>query len=89
MDFDLQSLITVRKHLKFRKTALYRRTLQVNNKCNFQLIHLENIRIAIKVSHYQIGHPGKYKTLKLLRARLYWPGMQDDVMSEINSCQRC
>ena len=37
----------------------------------------------------QVGHLGKDRTLELLRDRVYWHGMQTDVLSYMNSCLRC
>ena len=39
--------------------------------------------------HDQIGHLSNDKTLELLRDIFYWPGMQADVLSCMNSCPRC
>ena len=39
--------------------------------------------------HDQIGHLGQDRVLELLRDRFFWPGMQMDVASYINSCPRC
>ena len=38
--------------------------------------------------HDQIDHLGKERTLELLSDIFYWPDMQDDVISYINSCLR-
>ena len=39
--------------------------------------------------HDQMGHQGSERTLQLLRARVYWPGMTADVEAYIQRCQRC
>jgi hypothetical protein len=36
-----------------------------------------------------MGHPGKDRTLSLLRDRFYWPGMYKDAESWIEQCGRC
>ena len=37
----------------------------------------------------QIGHFGNDRTMELLRAKFYWPGLYKEVTSHINSCPRC
>ena len=39
--------------------------------------------------HDNMGHQGLERTLKLLRARVYWPGMTAEVEGYIKACQRC
>uniref|UniRef100_A0A3P8S9K2 Gypsy retrotransposon integrase-like protein 1 n=1 Tax=Amphiprion percula TaxID=161767 RepID=A0A3P8S9K2_AMPPE len=39
--------------------------------------------------HQQHGHQGVERTLELLRARCYWPGMSSDVAQWIQACDRC
>ena len=47
------------------------------------------IESVLKGLHDDMGHPGKDKTLSLLRDRFYWPGMTADVDSWIDNCDRC
>ena len=44
---------------------------------------------AIAGCHHQVGHRGQDRVHDLLRDRVYWPGMHNDVVSYINSCPRC
>ena len=39
--------------------------------------------------HNKTGHPGRDRTLSLLRDRFYWPGMSSDVDQWIKRCRRC
>lgn len=41
------------------------------------------------LSHNNVGHPGRDKTLSLLRDRFFWPGMAKDTEEYIKNCQRC
>ena len=60
------------------------------NKSKFQLIlPSEHKQKAIEGCHEQTGHLGNDRMLEVLRDRFYWPGMQDDVISHIDSCLRC
>lgn len=39
--------------------------------------------------HNKVGHPGKDRTLSLLKDRFYWPNMQHDVEEWLRQCIRC
>jgi transposase InsO family protein len=55
-----------------------------------QLVLPETFReVALQGIHDDTGHPGKDKTLWLARQRYYWPGMEKDVQTKVNSCSRC
>ena len=89
MDFDLKSLIRFGKYLNIRKGALYKRILQGNNKCTFQLIlPREYNERAIGGGYDQFGHIGKDRTLKLLRHTFHMTGMHDYLISSITNCPR-
>jgi hypothetical protein len=44
---------------------------------------------VLQALHDDMGHPGKDRTLSLLRNRFYWPGMYKDTESWIEQCGRC
>ena len=37
------------------------------------------LHVIMKGLHNDIGHPGRERTTKLVRERLYWPGMTAEV----------
>ena len=39
--------------------------------------------------HDRMGHPGQAKTLKLMKPRLFWPGMDAFVVNHIRGCRKC
>ncbi|XP_053372981.1 uncharacterized protein LOC123532109 [Mercenaria mercenaria] len=39
--------------------------------------------------HTDVGHPGRERTLRLIRERFFWPGMTADIDMFISSCDRC
>ncbi len=39
--------------------------------------------------HDDVGHPGRERTLSLLRDRFYWPGMSTAVENYVKNCGRC
>ena len=42
-----------------------------------------------RVTHNDMGHPCKDRTMSLLRERFFWPGMFSDTESWIANCERC
>ena len=47
------------------------------------------LHVIMKGLHNDIGHPGRERTTKLVRERLYWPGMTAEVDQWITRCERC
>ena len=89
MSSDLNAFIRIRKQFKLKQGILYRKS-QVNDRARLQLVlPLSHRQKAMAGCHDQIGHLGQDRVLELLRDRFFWPGMQMDVASYINSCPRC
>ena len=44
---------------------------------------------VLKKLHNEVGHPGRDRTLSLLRDRFFWPGMSNDVEDWIKKCPHC
>ena len=44
---------------------------------------------VLQMSHDQSGHQGSERTLRLLRQRMYWPKMFQDVEDWCRRCKRC
>ena len=76
-------------HLKLRRGVLYR-TTTVDGQEVHQLVLPSKCRPAIiKSLHDNVGHPGKERTVSLIRDRFYWPGMIKDVDKHVQTCDRC
>ena len=89
MSSDLKAFLRIRKQFKLKQSILYRKS-QVNDRARLQLVLPLSYRQKAMVGcHDQIGHLGQDRVLELLRDRFFWPGMQRDVASHINSCPRC
>ena len=89
MSSDLKAFLRIRKQFKLKQGILYRKS-QVNDRARLQLVlPLSHRQKAMAGCHDQIGHLGQDRVLELLRDRFFWPGMQMDVASYINSCPRC
>jgi len=43
----------------------------------------------LKGVHDNVGHPGKERTMRLMRERFYWPGMAAEIDDYVNKCDRC
>ena len=39
--------------------------------------------------HDEVGHPGKDKIVWLARQRFFWPGLEKDICTRVESCGRC
>ena len=44
---------------------------------------------VLAAAHDDMGHQGIDRTLKILRRRVYWPGMHRDTKSYLQECERC
>ena len=89
MSSDLKAFLGIRNQFKLKQGILYRNS-QVNDGARLQLVlPLSHRQKAMADCHDQIGHLGQDRVLELLRDRFFWPGMQMDVASYINSCPRC
>ena len=89
MSSDLKAFLRIRKKFKLKQSVLYKKT-HVHDKAKLQLVlpHLYKSK-AMAGCHDLVGHLGQDRVLKLLKDRLFWPGMHMDVASYINSCPRC
>ena len=89
MHSDLKAFLRVRKQFKLKQGISYRKSQVNNDRARLQLVlptsHSQN---AMAGCHDQIGHLGQDRVLELLRNRFYWPGIDMDVASNINSCPR-
>ena len=75
--------------LHFRENILYR-TATLDGQPVEQLVVPDAFKIkAMKGVHDEAGHQGKEKTLWLARQRFYWPGLEKDVVTRVESCPRC
>lgn len=75
--------------LKICRGILYREVV-INEETRLQLILPNNFIHQVLTSlHNDVGHPGRDRTLSLLRDRFYWPCMSSDVEDWIKNCGRC
>ena len=75
--------------LKMIRGVMYRE-IQINDEMVNQLVLPECYRNSVlKGLHTDIGHPGKERTLSLIRERFYWPNMTSDIEKWVSTCDRC
>ena len=87
MSSDLKAFLRTRKQFKLKQGILYRKSQVNNDTVRLQLVLPHSYRQkAMTGCHDQIGQD---RVLELLKDRFFWPGMQMDVASYINSCPRC
>ena len=75
------------RNFRMRRGILYRHLEEENLD---QLVIPECYRLEILTNlHDNVGHPGRERTLALLRERFYWPRMSIDVENHVLKCGRC
>lgn len=76
-------------HLKLIEGVLHRVT-HIDEETKHQLVlPIEHASTVLEALHDDMGHPGKDRTLSLIRDRFYWPGMHKDIETWIEECGRC
>ena len=69
--------------------VLYRKT-KINGEERKQLVlPKQYISSVLEHLHNRFGHPGRERTMSLIRDRFYWSGMFKDTENWIKNCQRC
>lgn len=85
-NFKIKHLWKNRAKLKIRGDAIYR--LNDNDKY-IMVVPYSQRRKVLTDYHQGAGHTGITKTLELIKRQFYWPGMNEDIQSWINSCKQC
>jgi transposase InsO family protein len=75
--------------LKLIDGKLYRET-EIHEQTRKQLVLPSKlVPEALTQCHNEVGHPGRDRTLSLLRERFFWPGMTTETEEWIKKCHRC
>lgn len=78
------------KHLRMKDGVLYREVDDPKLGHLSQIVVPSTLRPEILTSlHDQMGHQGLDRTTSLIRQRVYWPQMTNDIKGYIDSCPRC
>ena len=77
------------EHLDLIDGILYR-IVTVDGERKHQLVlPAALIPKVLRSLHTDLGHPGRDKTISLVKDRFYWPGMIKDIEDWIKHCHRC
>lgn len=86
---EVVQLIKEWGRLVIRNNVLLRRRLTDGNE-TFQLVlPAEFCNQALRGLHDDVGHPGRDRTLDLVRSRFYWPFMATHIEKYVAHCERC
>ena len=75
--------------LELRDGVMYRKKLVKNEEVYQLLLPKEQRKEALEGLHNKIGHMGRERTMDLVAARFYWPGMGEDVQNHLKNCLPC
>ena len=84
-----RTLFQTADKLKLIDGKLFREAVMDDKTIKQLLLPSCYIDEVLKMLHDDIGHPGRDRTLSLLRDRFFWPGMYSDVEDWIKGCSRC
>jgi transposase InsO family protein len=81
----------LRKHRELvQDGVLYRQSTDANGKAFKQPVLPSTLRPDfLHAFHDNMGHQGVERTTALIRSRVYWPGMTNDISSYVAACERC
>lgn len=75
--------------LFLKRGVLYRKINERGTDCHQLVLPKAHRKQAMKGLHDDVGHPGKERTLNLLRQRFYWPQMDKEVDEMVTNCSNC
>ena len=75
--------------LKLINKVLYREVMVDEKRVNQLVLPSCLIEYVMRSIHNNMGHPGRDKTLSLIRDRFFWPGQYQDIDEWIKGCRRC
>ncbi len=87
---SVRKLLTFREHLVVKDGILYKSHENVDgNKCLRVVVpgHLRGK--VLSLSHDELGHLGRDKTISIAQERYFWPGLTKSVENYIKNCKVC
>ena len=75
--------------LKMIRGILYREVKDGDNTVQQLVLPRVYQKTVLQSLHNDVGHPGRDRTLSLIRERFYWPRMTADIEKWTKECQRC
>ena len=86
---EVVQLIREWDRLSIRDNVLLRRRLTDGHETLQLILPAEFRNQALKGLHDDVGHPGRYCTLNLVRSRFNWPFMATHIKKYVAPCGRC
>jgi len=84
-----RALLNEFKKLVVRCGVLYRQ-IQTEEGNVFQLVLPVKYReLALRGAHNDVSHPGRDRTMSILKERCYWPKMSNQIEDWVQKCDRC
>jgi len=77
------------RSLKMIRGVLYREIVEDGKNKKQLVLPAFYVEQALKGVHDDMGHPGRDRTLSILRDRFFWPGMMAYTESWVKNCDRC
>lgn len=77
------------KQLKVRESVLYKVSSSAKGDSWRLVLPTKFHAVALRGVHDEMGHLGRDRSLALLQARFYWPGMIASLAEHIAQCRRC
>ena len=75
--------------LKIRRGILFRNVKDEDREVEQLVLPQCFKEEVLRGLHSEVGHPGRERTLRLVRERFYWPGMSRDIDQYVTKCDRC
>ena len=74
-----------------RNGLLYKKCVSNNRETGYLQFVLPRLfrKQAFEACHDEVGYLGIERTTSLLKDRIYWPGMEDDIEEYVKTCPRC
>ena len=77
------------QYFKMIRGVLYREVKDDNTTVQQLVLPKVYQRMVMEGLHNDVGHPGRDRTLSLIRERFFWPKMTADVDKWTTECRRC
>lgn len=85
----MEKFLRVYKKLIVVDCVLYKTSSHDNQQVILLVLPWMMRDVALQGIHDNVGHPSNDKTLWLARQRYYWPGKEQEINQQVETCSRC
>jgi transposase InsO family protein/dUTPase len=86
----VRKLWTCRDHLVVKDDVLFKSQEIADGQKRLRIVVPEHLRtIVLSMSHDDLGHLGRDKTISIAQERFYWTGLTKSVEDHIRNCKVC